>query len=249
MLRHLLKSQIWLSKKFDTFFPDYFNEDGCNYFATRFAKDYLDYNKLVYDIGGGSVPHCSLEEKTKYALTVYGLDIESNELLQAPKGSYDKIIVADLNFYEGNNEADLIICQSVLEHVKDNANSFRSLNSILAKDGILLLFLPSRKALFARLNLLLPENFKMKLLNKINKESEGHQGFKAYYDKATIKEFKQLAQDNGLQVLDCKAFYISSYFNILFPVYFIWKISKFIKYKIWGEAAAETFCMAIKKNN
>jgi SAM-dependent methyltransferase len=214
MLRYLLQSQIWLSKKFDSIFPDFFNEDGCNYF-----------------------------------ITVYGLDIESSELLQAPAGSYDKIVVADLNSYEGNNDANLIICQSVLEHVKNNVNSFKSLNSILAKDGVLLLFLPSRNALFAKLNILLPEKFKMKLLNTINKESEGHQGFKAYYDKATIKEFKQLAHDNGLQVLDCKAFYMSSYFNIFFPIYFVWKICKFINYKIWGDGAAETFCMAIKKNN
>src|SRR5262249_9719381 len=67
--------------------------------------------------------------------------------------------------YRGSSEADLVICQAVLEHVADTGSAMSCIASMLKPGGVALLFIPSRNAAFARLNLALPSGFKRALLH------------------------------------------------------------------------------------
>ncbi len=71
-----------------------------------------------------------------------GLDIDKEELIQAPEGSYDEIICTDITKYRGNLEADIVICQALLEHVKGVENAFMAISSILKPGGLALIFVP-----------------------------------------------------------------------------------------------------------
>lgn len=247
ILRSLIKSQVWLSRKFDTLLPEIYRVDGNRDFRESFVPKYLGRDLTIYDIGGGKNPYLGVDEKRRFAARVIGLDISQDELHRAPSGAYDRVICADISHFEGEHDADIVICQALLEHVKDVERAFRSIASVLKPGGVALLFVPSRNAVFARLNIVLPQRIKKKLLHAIFPKTRRGQGFPSYYDKCTPAHFKRMASDNGLSVVDARYYYKSSYFSFFFPVYFLWRLWVILYRALRSEQAAETFSMALEK--
>jgi SAM-dependent methyltransferase len=246
-LKLFTKANRFLSVNFDRLLPGKFKTDGYTHFVNTIAPDFVRPDICLYDIGGGSLPQVLKEEKERLNIRNIGFDIAEEELLAAPPGSYDELVIADLTQYSGRGDADLVICRSVLEHVPDNSLAFRSLASIMKPGGKLILFLPSREAWFARLNLVLPEKIKLAFLNFINPHNEEHHGFPAHYDRATLREFEALGRANGLRLTGKRAYYISSYFSYCFPVFLIWRLCQLVKYLFTPDGAAETFHMSFEK--
>lgn len=198
--------------------------------------------------GGGSRPYISAEQKQALGIRVVGIDISKKELLAAPDGSYDELVVGDLCGYIGPGEADYVICQSVMEHLQDNRGAMRALSSIAKPGGRILIFAPSRRALFARLNMMMPEALKRKLLFSLfPHKAEGHDGFKAYYDQCTPAEIEALAKTNGLKIEQRKLFWVSSYFKAFFPAYLAWRIYQAVYRVICVDQAAETFLYVLRR--
>jgi trans-aconitate methyltransferase len=195
LLRQFLDANIWLSRKFDTCLPEKYNAQGNGIFRTEVAKPYIAQRDIIiYDLGGGSRPYITPKHKAEFNQTIFGLDIDGDELADAPQGSYDDAITADLTTYNGQGDGDLVICQAALEHVNDNDGSFRAMASVLKSGGVATIFTPSRNAVFARLNMILPQKLKQKILFTLfPHKAEGHDGFKAYYDQCTPKKFRKLA--------------------------------------------------------
>ena len=245
MFRSLVRSQQWLSAKFDLLLPSDMRVDGNSHFITDFAPPYLQAGSTVIDIGGGKNPYIGPDKKSCLQLHVVGLDVDATELAQAPPGAYDATICADIQRYRGNGDADVVICQSLLEHVENVSMAFAAIASMLKPGGKALIFVPSRNALFARLNLLLPENLKRRLLFTIFPSTRRSQGFKSYYDQCTPAAFKSLAQKNGLIVAEARLYFISSYFSFFFPAYLLWRIWILLFRAISGEQSAETFSMVL----
>ena len=81
----------------------------------------------------GNHPLLSMDEKVLWGLRVFGLDINDGELSKAPTGAYDATIRADITRYRGREDADVVICQALLEHVTDTNSAFAGLASILKK--------------------------------------------------------------------------------------------------------------------
>ena len=250
LFRKFLRGNIVASRWFDNvFMPEYFIIQGNQAFQDNVAAPYIMQKDIViYDMGGGSRPYVSPEMKIKNNQTIIGLDIDKDELESAPQGSYDKIITADLTQYVGAGDADLIICQAALEHVPDNEGSFCAIASTLKSGGVACIFTPSRNAIFARLNMMLPQSIKQKILFAVfPHKAKGHDGFKAYYDQCTPREFRELAEENKMDVIQLEPYFKSSYFEICFPLYIIWRLW-IIGFKIIaGENAAETFSIVLKK--
>lgn len=248
LLRNFLDTNRKISKWFDHYLPLDMRIDGNKDFLDNVAPKYLHVRNLkIYDIGGGSQPLVSIKTKNEWGLSVVGLDIDSHELESAEPGIYDELVVADLSNYCGMSDADLVICQTTLEHVSNNTGAFQGIASMLKPGAYGLLFTPSRHAWFARLNLALPEALKCKLLFSLFPEkAKGHDGFPAYYDRCSPKEFRQLAAENNLTVVELKPYYISSYFQVFFPLYFIWRIWILLFRYVFKENAAETFTMVIQ---
>ena len=237
----------YLSKRFDAVLPKKFRVDGHTHFREKFAPPHIPEGALVYEVGGGKHPLHSREEKTRRCLRIIGLDIDHGELICASCGAYDETIRADITEYRGRADADAVICRAMLEHVIDTPAAFAGLASILKKGGVALLFTPSRNALCARVNLLIPERPKRKLLGLLYPELAKKSGFPGRYHRCTLPEFEEMARGQGLVVIQKKAYYYSGYFSFFAPLHVLWRAWLWIFFLLARERAAETFSLALRK--
>lgn len=246
-IKKLIQVNIIISHAFDRMIPDKYRIDGNRFFVEEFAPFYIKDNLTVYDIGGGKTPHISREKKHKLNLNIIGLDIDQNELNRAPVDAYDATICDDIIQHQGHGDADLVICQALLEHVKNVDQAISAIASILKPGGCALIFVPSRNAIYARLNLLLPQNIKEWLLYTIYPKTRESQGFPSYYNQCTPRDFRRIARKHNLSIEKESFHYISSYFSFFFPLHILWRIWIIGFHVLAGEQAAETFCMALIK--
>lgn len=245
--RTAIDANVKLSRALDSILPARVREDGNKTFTSEFLPRAVKIGSTVYDLGGGSRPFVTLEDKKRLGLTVVGLDVDAEELAAAPPGIYDYKIVADLCTFEGSGDADVVICQATLEHVPDTAGAMRALATTVKPGGRIFIFAPCRNALFARLNLALPQRIKKCALYALfPKKAQGHDGFKAYYDRCTPREIEVLAAANGLEIEECRLFWISSYFTVFTPAFLAWRAWQGMSYLVIGENAAETFVYVLK---
>lgn len=248
MTNRFLAYQIRLSNAFDRWLlPEQYRIDGNRFFLDVFAPRFLKPDTVVYDVGGGKHPFVSPARKRELGLTIVGLDIDSTELAQAPPGSYDHVIVSDITRCTGHEDADLAICQALLEHVADVEKAFAAIASILKQGGIALIFVPCRNALYARLNLLLPERLKRRILFTLFPQSEAGQGFPSYYNRCTPRDFRRLAALHGLEVQEELFFFMNGYFSFFVPAHILWRLWLLSFRSLAHEQAAETFIMALRK--
>jgi 2-polyprenyl-6-hydroxyphenyl methylase/3-demethylubiquinone-9 3-methyltransferase len=202
---------------------------------------------VVYDVGGGKNPVIGPERITELDLRVIGVDIDGGELASAPVGSYDRTVCADIGSYQGPGDGDLVICQALLEHVRDSGAALRAIASILKPGGRALIFVPSRNAVYARLNLLLPEALKRKILFAVFPETRRDHGFRAFYDRCTPAGFVSMAAQQGLLTEDCRLYFQSGYFRFCLPLYAAWRLWMFLFRLFAGRQAAETFTLILRK--
>lgn len=131
--------------------------------------------------------------------------------------------------------------------VKDVEASLVGIRSCLRDGGICALFVPSKNAIFAKINRILPGKMKRQILFSIFPNAKKCQGFPAYYNRCTPKEFRDLARSLGFEVIDERYYYISSYFSFFFPLYVLWRIYILAFHWIAREQAAETFGLVLKR--
>jgi 2-polyprenyl-6-hydroxyphenyl methylase/3-demethylubiquinone-9 3-methyltransferase len=247
MSRRLVDWNVAGSRAFDRLLPGELSEDGNQQFVESFVPERLSPGLRVVDIGGGKNPFLSVDLKNSLGIHVTGLDISSRELERAPAGAYDSVICADITRTTGTSSADLCICQAVLEHVKDVQSALVSIASFLKPGGVAIIFVPSRNAVFARLNLMLPEKVKTYLLFTIFPGSERNQGFPSYYNRCTPAEFRRMAAVAGMEVEEVRHYYMSSYFSFFLPLYVAWRAWVVLFKSVSPEKAAETFSIALRK--
>lgn len=247
MLRQFLDSQIRWSLCVERRLSPDLTIDGYVDFVERIVPKYLKPGQVVYDVGGGKRPYVSVEQKTALGLTIVGVDISQDELDRAPAGVYDRTICADVSRLRGDADADLLICLAVLEHARDVRGALNAIATCLKPGGRALIFVPSRNAVFARLNLMVPEALKRRLLYLIFPQSRGQQGFPSYYNRCTPRDFARLVAEAGLRLDEEKLYFVSSYLYALFPAYLLWRLAKQLIYLFDRRAAAETFSMVLSK--
>lgn len=248
LLKNFVDINGRLARWFDrSFLPDMYLNDGNRDFIDRFAPGHLASNLKIYDVGGGKQPFIAPPQKQALGLTVVGIDISAAELEKAPQGAYDSMVCADIAKYQGVGDGDLVFCQAVLEHVQDTEGAMRSIASLLKPGGKALLFVPSRNAVFARLNLLLPEKVKRWVLFTVYPSAKAAQGFPSFYARCTPKDMIAMAKVNNLKLADARYYYISSYFSFFFPFYLLWRFWIVLYQLLAGYQAAETFSFALVK--
>jgi 2-polyprenyl-6-hydroxyphenyl methylase/3-demethylubiquinone-9 3-methyltransferase len=247
ILRKFIDGQIRWSQRLDRAVPRWLSRDGNSHFVREMAWQHIGAGQTVYDIGGGKHPLIPARVKEERRLRVIGVDIDAGELRQAPPGAYDDIICADICSHVGAGDGDLLICQALLEHVPDTQAAFRAMASMLRPGGKALLFVPSRNALFARLNLLLPEELKKKILYSVFPQTAKQQGFKSYYDACTPRGFRALAARSGFEVRETQLFYQSAYFTFFFPLHALWRCWVLLFHLVDRVQSAETFAMVLEK--
>ena len=250
LVRTLIDFNVGLSRFIDSALPQHFRDDGNYHFTREVLPRALVPGATVYNLGGGSRPCISAEDKTRLNLIVVGLDISAHELATAPPGVYDETIVADLCTFVGRADADIVVCQATLEHVPDTPGAMRGLATTVKPGGRVLIFAPSRNAMFARLNRALPEKLKRWLLFKIYPhKAQGHDGFEAHYDHCTPSQIEALAQANGLTVDERRLFWMSSYFTFFTPAFVLWRLSQLVAYALLRNNAAESFVYVLRRSS
>jgi 2-polyprenyl-3-methyl-5-hydroxy-6-metoxy-1,4-benzoquinol methylase len=248
LFRVFVQANVRASHWIDQRVPARLRVDGNQDYRNDFVWRYLRPRQTVYDIGGGKQPFLSPAEKHKLKCRVVGLDISPHELSSAPDGVYDKVIVGDIVLFQGAGDADIVLCRAVLEHVADVPAAIGSVASILKPGGVCLLFIPCRNAAFARLNLLLPESIKRRLLFSAFPAAKLTQGFPSYYNRCTPRAISKLAAHAGLSVIETRQYYMSSYFSVLLPLQVVWRAWTIIVSAIRAENLCETFSIALKKS-
>jgi len=248
LARLFIASQFWLSRSFDRLLlTNSFRIDGSKSFREEVAWKYIRPGMSVYDIGGGKHPVVDRANKKDLGLRITGLDVDPGELAQAPEDCYDDVCCCDIADYRGSGAADLVICHATLEHVRDNAKAMAAIASVVRPGGTVAIFVPSRHAAYARLNVLLPEKVIHKMLDFVCPSTRGSHGFRAYYDKCSIREFRALGHENGLEIVSIYPYYVSGYFGAFFPAYVIWRLFFLLNYAIDRERAVETFTIILRK--
>lgn len=249
LVHALVAFQLRLSGAVDRLLPERLQVDGNRDFLDRLIWNYVRPGMAVWDLGGGKCPCFSAERKAELRLHVTGLDLSEEELVSAPAGSYDEVVVADITKpMDVQNAADLVICQSIMEHVPDNQAAITAVARILRPGGIALIFVPCRKAWYARLNLSLPDTVRKKLVQLLYGDRAEFNGFQPFYDRCTPAEFTAMALESGLQVVEQNSYYQSTYFRVAFPAYVAWR-SWMLARMAFGVPVPETFSLVLRKAN
>ena len=111
---------------------------GTKQFRNKHIKNFAKRikNKKILEIGSGKKNN----GKCKYS--VKDLFDRSNEFIQSdivPEFGYNVIDVTKMDY---NNEFDVIICKTVLEHVYDVNKAVENMYNALKKGGVLMIIVP-----------------------------------------------------------------------------------------------------------
>ena len=201
----------------------------------------------VLDVGGGKWPLIDPETKRRLNLTITGLDVSAEELAAAPPGSYDETIVGDVATVALKAQYDLIISQTVLEHVRDTQAAIANLSAALAEGGTMAHSLPCAHAGYTLLSRLLGARLGPQLLWSIYPESRATSGFKAYYRECTPRRMRRLCQKAGLAQIEVTPFFASEYFRFFVPLYALELMRQVLLMQLKAESLCETFTIIARK--
>lgn len=232
-----------VSVAFDRLLPASYSVEGSRHYRHVLLPGVLKPELRIWDIGSGRYPMISKSCRDALRLHVTGLDLSAEELALA---DYDRAVAADACTFVGEEDADLVVSHCCFEHLPDTEGGFRAVASILKPGGVAVIYNPSRAALFAKLNLLIPEGVKRWFLSLLPHKG-GHGGWPAVYDRATPKQFEILAYRAGLDVVAVHRYWISGYFLTLPPLHVAWRGWQAL-HRLWkGDEAAESFTMVLRK--
>lgn len=151
-----------------------------------------DFNELVrkklaagarvLDVGSGRTPAVAAADRPP-GCSYVGLDISGSELGQAPEGSYDEIVVADVTRRqpELTGQFDLVVSWQALEHVRPMRAAVDNLHDYLKPGGELVAQFSGTWALHAIANRAIPSAVSVWLLQRLLKRPP-ETVFHAYYD-------------------------------------------------------------------
>jgi len=247
--RRMIAIQVRLTERLDRVLPDRYRVDGNADYVYDLVPRYLARGLTVYDVGGGKNPLIGRECKAELQLHVTGLDLDQDQLSAAPAGCYDATVCADITEYRGRGDADLVVCQALLEHVRDTDSALGAIAGILKPGGRALLFVPSRHAVYARLNLLLPQRLKERILFGLYPERRRSQGFPAFYDRCTPAAMEAAAARHGLESEVRRVYFQSDYFRFCAPIHAAWRCWTLLFHSIAGDQAAETYSLVLRKQD
>lgn len=140
-------------------------------------------NCEVLDVGSGRNPRIHRAERPLGCRYV-GLDLSASELAQAPPGSYDELVVADVGSRVPRLEErfDLIVSWSVFEHVKSLAPALEHLRCYLRPKGRLLAFFAGTFSAHGVINTVLPARVGVAIVSRVMHRPPATV-FPAHYDR------------------------------------------------------------------
>ena len=129
------------------------------YFRHRFIKifPYLKSlkNPKILDLGCGEGQFYDILKEYKTDFEYVGVDISKKQIAKArKKGIYAVVCDISKKIPFRNNTFDVIIATEIIEHLFDTTSFLKKCNSVLKKEGLLILTTPNIASLGNRINLL-----------------------------------------------------------------------------------------------
>jgi uncharacterized UPF0146 family protein len=178
----------------------------------------------VCEIGAGANPLFSLADTEAMGITEYVLvDISETELAKAPSG-YTKV-VADITAgpLPGVGGFDLVLSQTVAEHVRDGERFHRAVIEMLGSDARAMHFFPTLYEPAFILNRLLPDALTVGVIERSqeHRSQDGAYGkFPAYYRWCRGPTRRQLARfaSIGYEIEEYVGLFGHSYYRPVPPI-------------------------------
>jgi len=173
-------------------------------------------NQVIVDVGGGSRCFYARRRRAMSKTRLIAVDISPTQL--ASNSDVDQAVASDvcsaLPF--ASESIDVITSCFVVEHLKDVNGFLNACAYVLKPGGVAIHLFPSRYAIFAVFNSILPHRWSLAVLKKLLGSEDGHSGFRAYYNACSRREFSRICESHGMIVKDVRFGYCQSYYFTFF---------------------------------
>ena len=179
-----------------------------------------DRVQTVCDIGGGRTWYFG--RSTNRNIKIIGVDVSADELDH--NSWLDQKIVADVcsDIPLDDHSLDLVLCRATVEHLSNVESFLEILSRKVRPGGKVVLVFANKYAPPMMINRLIPNKLAEFLLILLVPGTKGYGGFRAFYDKCTVKEFKRSAVKCGFKVnYEYCSYYSSSYFQFFVPLFIL----------------------------
>jgi len=151
-------------------------------------------DSVVIDVGGGRSPAIPRSDLPPGAMYI-GLDLSGRELMAAPPGSYDRIVVSDVTRFQPELRgcADLVVSFQVLEHVAPLEDAISNIRSYLRPGGLFVAQLSGGKSAFALVNRAIPHRLARMMLEQLL-QRDPDTVFPAAYDRCTYTALARMLE-------------------------------------------------------
>lgn len=179
---------------------------------------YLKKNQVVLDVGCGAGTLCMYIAAR--GNKILGIDISRNAIKSCKESAQNLCLdnaqfkVMDFPKETLKEKFDFIIFTEVMEHIEDDIEALKKINSLLKKNGTVFITTPSKNAPL----------YKLGLLEKFDREV-GH------IRRYTMQEVIDLCREANLEIIETKK-NEGIIRNFLFTNPFAGKLVRFIKYSL-----------------
>ena len=160
----------------------------------RLLNESLRPGIRILDVGAGSLPVVPVEGRPA-GVEYVGLDVEEDELLKAPPGSYDDHLVADITVLQPElvGQFDLVLSWLTMEHVADVPAALHNLARYQRPGGRFLGYLAGSLSVGSVLNRVVPHAAAKVLMHRLlGRQPETV--FPAIYDHCTYDELTEIGR-------------------------------------------------------
>jgi SAM-dependent methyltransferase len=149
----------------------------------------------ILDVGAGARPMVAPEDRPE-GVTYVGFDIEADELIKAPQGSYDEIAVGDVTVLREElvGQFDLVLSWLTMEHVKPVPDALANLSRYQKPGGRFLGYLAGGRSLHAVLNRVVPHRLAKPVMQRLSGRVPDSV-FRAHYDHCWYDALRDIADD------------------------------------------------------
>jgi 2-polyprenyl-6-hydroxyphenyl methylase/3-demethylubiquinone-9 3-methyltransferase len=137
----------------------------------------------------------------------------------------------------------------VVEHLNDVERFITSSHRILKTAGYMIHLFPSKFALFAIINQILPRKLSKKILFYVHTQSKGICGFPAFYDRCYYSGILKLLKQHNFEPVDIRiSYYQAPYFSFLAPLFLLVGLYEMVIYLLrWKNLGAYVLMVAQKQ--
>ena len=197
-----------------TRFPDAFNSP--HYLQELLSRIQADIDARlpasVLEIGGIDRP--LLAKGRGYAYD--GLDVENREGCYR---AYDNFLVQSVE-ERIPGQYDMIVSITLLEHVRDNTASVRSMFDALKPGGTTHHYIPAKWHPYSICLRIVGPTWQKRLIPRLRPGTEGVTGYPAFFDHCSVRAMTAVFERSGFVDIDVKPYYrANDYFAWFLPAY------------------------------